>query len=209
MTTNILILQLAILSVVLESDLGRRKIGWFRVARPIVAVAFIVPFFFTTLPTGGDDLALQGVGAAVGVVLGAVSVCPLLMAVVFEPAWRRRHFTTARTPAKPAAVSRAGAGYAAIWIGATVFRLGFAYGSEHWFPAQLGHFMATHQLSREGLTNAFIFLAITMDLARSFGLWARARRALAPSRPGTRATDGATPVHQLGRPDSGRPPALR
>lgn len=183
MTTNIVILQLAILSVVLESDLGRRKIGWFRVARPIIAVAVIVPFFFTTLPTGGDDLALQGVGAAAGALLGAVSVCPLLMAVVFEPAWRRRHFATARTPAKRAAVSRAGAGYAAIWIGVTVFRLGFAYGSEHWFPGQLGRFMAVHQVSPGALTNAFIFLAITMDLARSFGLWSRARRALASSRP--------------------------
>jgi hypothetical protein len=179
MTTNILILQLAVLSVVLESDLGRRKIGWFRVGRPIVAVAIIVPFFFTTLPTGGDDLALQGLGAAAGALLGAVSVCPLLMAVAYEPAWRRRHFTTARTPARRAAVSHAGAGYAAIWIGATVARLGFAYGSEHWFPAQLGRFMASHQLSRDALTNAFVFLAIAMDLARSLGLWARARRTLA------------------------------
>jgi hypothetical protein len=177
-TANIVILQLAILTVVLESDLGRRKIGWFRVGRPIIAVAVIVPFFFTTLPTGGDDLALQAIGATVGVLAGAVSVSPLMMQVSYERAWRRRHFTTSRTPAKPSAVSHAGAGYAAIWIGATVARLGFAYGSEHWFPAQLGRFMTAHDISRDGLANAFIFLAIAMDLARSLGLFARARTAL-------------------------------
>ena len=55
MTTSVLILQLAVLGVVLESDLGLRKVGWFRVLRPIIAVVLIAPFFFTSLPTGGHD----------------------------------------------------------------------------------------------------------------------------------------------------------
>jgi hypothetical protein len=50
MSASIVILQLVVLGVVLESDLGRRKIGWFRVLRPVVTVVIIVPFFFTTLP---------------------------------------------------------------------------------------------------------------------------------------------------------------
>ncbi|MFH8342660.1 hypothetical protein [Streptomyces sp. AM6-12] len=49
-------MQLALLALVLESDLGRRRIGWFRVGRPVIGVALIVPFFFTSLPTGGNDL---------------------------------------------------------------------------------------------------------------------------------------------------------
>ncbi|MFD8096441.1 hypothetical protein [Streptomyces malaysiensis] len=175
MTANIVILQLVILTVVLESDLGRRKIGWFRVARPVTAVAAIVPFFFTTVPTGGNDLILQGAGALTGALLGAFSVCPLLMSVGHDPAWRRRHFRTATTPAKPAVVSHAGAGYAAVWIAVTLARLGFAYGSEHIFPAALGRFLVDQQLSADALANAFILLAIAMDLARSLGLWARAR----------------------------------
>lgn len=182
MTTNIVILQLAVLTVVLESDLGRRKIGWFRVARPLIAVVGIVPFFFNSLPTGGGDLVLQAIGVAVGIVLGGFSVCPLLVAVSYEPAWRRRHLATSRTAAQPAAVSHAGLGYAVIWIVATLARLGFAYGSEHWFPAALGRFMAAHHLSPDALANAFIFLAIAMDLARSLGLWTRARAVLATTR---------------------------
>jgi hypothetical protein len=178
MTANIVILQLAILTVVLESDLGRRKIGWFRVARPVIAVVLIVPFFFTSLPTGGNDLILQAAGALTGALLGAFSVCPLLVQVGYDPAWRRRHLAASTTPAKPAAVSHAGAGYAAIWIIVTLARLGFAYGSQHIFPTDLGHFLAAHQLGATALTNAFIFLAIAMDLARSLGLWTRARATL-------------------------------
>src|SRR5208282_3658199 len=46
--------------------LSRRKIGWFRVARPVIAVATIVPFFFTSLPADGNDLLLQEVEAGGG-----------------------------------------------------------------------------------------------------------------------------------------------
>lgn len=180
MTASIVILQLAILGVVLESDLGRRKIGWFRVMRPVIAAAAIVPAFFTTLPTAGHDLLLQAAGALAGLLLGLFSVCPLLVSVSYDPAWRGRrfgHFGPERGRARPAAVSRAGLGYAFVWIAVTVLRLGFAYGSQHWFPADLGRFMVSNQLSATALTNAFIFLSVGMDLFRSIGLWTRGRLA--------------------------------
>ncbi|NUR95863.1 MAG: hypothetical protein HOV67_11465 [Kribbellaceae bacterium] len=183
MTANIVIMQLAILAVVLESDLGRRKIGWFRVGRPLVGVALIVPFFFTSLPTGGSDLVLQGVGALAGAALGLFSVCPLLVSVDYHPDWRRRWPRASPAPGRPAAVSRAGAGYAAIWIAVTAARLGFAYGAEHIFPVRLGVFMAAHHLSGTALTNGFIFLSVSMSLFRSLGLWARGRACRAQALP--------------------------
>jgi hypothetical protein len=178
MTASIVILQLALLGVVFESDLGHRKIGWFRILRPVIAIAIIVPFFFKSLPTGHHDLLLQAAGLATGALLGLLSVSPLLVSVRFEPTWRAGHrWLAARMPARPAAVSHAGLGYAAIWIAVTVFRLGFAYASQHWFPADLGRFLVTNQLSPAALTNAFIFLALGMDLFRSLLLALRGQHA--------------------------------
>ena len=185
MTTSVLILQLAVLGVVLESDLGRRKVGWFRVLRPIVAVVLIVPFFFTSLPTSGHDLLLQGTGALTGILLGLFAMGPWFVSVGYEPAWRGR-FRLGRP--RGTMVSRAGAGYAAVWIVVTAVRLWFAYASQHEFPHQLGHFLAVHQLSPAALTNAFIFLSIGMDLFRSVLLYGRARRVRRPAAAGTPAT---------------------
>lgn len=181
MSASIVILQLAVLAVILESDLGRRKIGWFRVLRPVVSIVIIVPFFFTTLPTAGNDLILQGAGLLAGTLLGLASVSPLLVSVSYDPAWRPRGFRAARTQLRPAAVSQAGVGYAAIWIAVTAARLGFAYGAQHLFPAGLGRFLAGHVLSGTALANAFIFLSLGMDLFRSILLWARGRRARLPA----------------------------
>jgi hypothetical protein len=182
MTASIVILQLAVLAVVLESDLGRRKIGWFRVLRPVVTVIIIIPFFFTSLPVGGNDLILQVTGAVVGALLGLLSVSPLLVSVSYEPAGRRHWFGRDRARTSPAdavlsSVSRAGLGYAVIWIAVTVARLGFAYGAQHVFPADLGQFLTEHTLSSSALANAFIFLSVGMDLFRSLLLWARGRGA--------------------------------
>jgi hypothetical protein len=75
-----------------------------------------------------------------------------------------------------AVVSRAGAGYASVWIAVTAARLWFAYAAQHEFPVQLGHFLTAHQLSSTALTNAFIFASIGMDLFRSVLLAGRSRR---------------------------------
>jgi hypothetical protein len=174
MSANIVILQLALLGVVLESDLGRKKAGWFRVLRPVVAVVLIVPFFFTSLPTGRNDLLLQGAGALAGALLGLACMGPWFVKVGYDPAWRSRLFR--QRPARGRVVTRAGFGYAGIWIVFLAARLWFAYGSQHEFPVQLGHFLAAHQLSASALTNAFIFLSIGMDLFRSVLLAARAQR---------------------------------
>jgi hypothetical protein len=184
MTTSVLILQLAVLGVVLESDLGRRKVGWFRVLRPVIAVVLIVPFFFTSLPTSGHDLVLQGAGALTGILLGLFAMGPWFVSVGYEPAWRGQF---GRSRPRGTVVSRAGAGYAAVWIVVTVVRLWFAYGSQHEFPHQLGHFLVAHQLSPAALVNAFIFLSIGMDLFRSVLLYGRARRVRRPAVAGTPA----------------------
>jgi hypothetical protein len=192
MSASIVILQIAVLAVVLESDLGHRKIGWFRVLRPVITVILIVPFFFTSLPASGADLLLQGAGALAGLVLGLFCVSPLLVRVGFDPAYQGRRARLAAwfrpvggPPAdRPATVSQAGLGYALTWIVVSAARLGFAWGSEHVFSAALGQFLASDQLSPAALANAFIFLAVGMDLFRSAGLVVRGRSARRRSGPG-------------------------
>jgi hypothetical protein len=179
MSLNIVILQLAVLIVVLESDLGRRKLSWLRVLRPVITIVIIVPFFFTTLPTSGNDLALQAAGALIGATLGLLSVSSLFVSVGFDPDYTSRWSRRARRNQRQrgASITRAGVGYASIWVAVTVARMGFAYGAQHVFPNALGQFMETWRLSASGLTNAFIFLSIGMDLFRSIGLVGRGRAA--------------------------------
>lgn len=172
------ILSLAILGVVLESDLGRKKVGWFRIARPVIVAVAIVPLFFTSLPTSSNDLVLQGAGALVGMLLGLISVSPPFVSVGVDPEFRGWLARRQGKPGTPAAVTLAGVAYATIWIVATLARLGFAYGSKHWFGHALGVFMVKHQLASDALTNALIFLPLSMDVFRSVGLLSRGAFAL-------------------------------
>lgn len=172
MPASVWLLNLIVFGVLMESDLGRRKVGWLRVLRPLLTTALIVPLFLDSIPATGHNVALQVVGAAVGVLLGLAA--HLFMPVYFGPAKGKQSEVAGQgTSGRP--YSWAGLGYAAFW--AVIFggRLLFSYGTIHWFPASLGQLMASHQLSEAGLTNALIFMAVTMALARSALLGARAR----------------------------------
>ena len=73
--------------------------------------------------------------------------------------------------------SHAGVAYAAIWILVSGARLFFDYGSNHLFTTQLVPFGLTSQISLAALTDSLIFFSLTMLLARTGALAARARRA--------------------------------
>jgi hypothetical protein len=174
MPANVWLLNLMVFGVLLEADLGRRKIGWFRVLRPLITSAVIVPLFLTSFPTTGHNVALQAVGAVVGVLLGLAA--HLFVSVGFGPARDRRRKQAGRdTGGRP--FSHAGIGYAAYWAVIFAARLAFVYGSYHWFPRSIGQFLVSHQLSATGLTNALIFMAIAMAIARSALLGLRGRAA--------------------------------
>jgi hypothetical protein len=189
MPANVWLLNLIVFVVLMESDLGRRKIGWFRVLRPLLTTVLIVPLFLDSIPTNGHNVDLQVVGAAVGLLLGLVA--HLFVSVYFDPTKTTKRGLAGQgtggrgtggrgtggqgTGGRP--YSRAGFGYAAFWAVIFGARLLFIYGTIHWFPASLGQFLASHQLSGAGLTNALIFMAITMALARSALLGVRARAA--------------------------------
>lgn len=158
-TTEIVILNLLMLAVVIEADIGRRKIGWFRVLRPVATAAAIAPLFLRTLSTAGNDVVLQSAAVLAGAALGVL--CSLLMAVY----WNSE---------KGHSYSRAAYAYAALWAAVTAGRLAFLWGTQHGLAVPLGQFLVTHQLTGAALGNAFVLVSLTMAVTRSLVLGTRA-----------------------------------
>jgi hypothetical protein len=167
-----LLINVIVLFVVLEADIGpHRKIGWFRIARPLVLSAAIIPIYLKSLTTHGTGLYLELAGTAAGILLGLLATG--LMKVY-------------RSPKTGRPVSRADFGYAILWIVIIGARSAFSYGSVHWFGPQLGTWMATHHVVSGAITDPLLLMALAMLLTRTLGLAARAR-ALPPA--GTRDRD--------------------
>jgi hypothetical protein len=159
-----LLINAVVLTVVLESDLGRhRKITRFRIFRPLVTSLLIVPFFI-------KGAAASGVGLALELGLTAVGVLTALLAMSLMTVYMSRE------TGKPA--TRAGLSYALVWTVAIAARTAFSYGSEHWFAAPLGTWMAQQHVTSDTLVDSLIFMAVAMVLTRvaSMGIRGRAIR---------------------------------
>lgn len=169
MSTSVLLVNLTVLLTVMEADLGRRKISSFRILRPFLVAAAIVPLFIKSPAGSGNGLVLEIALAAAGVLLGLVAAGGLIRIRV-EPSTR-----------KPTSV--AGFGYAAFWFAVIGARLLFTYGSNHWYQSQIGQWLLTNHISVNALTDALIFMALAMTLARTSRLAVgrmQARRQLNP-----------------------------
>ncbi|MFD3556343.1 hypothetical protein ACFWWA_30210 [Streptomyces goshikiensis] len=150
-----------ILTIILSTDLGTRKITNMRLLRSIIAVAIVIALFVHTLPLGGNDPWLQLAGIGVGVVCG-------LIAAALLPAHRGSDGEI---------YTKGGITYAIVWTLMSASRVVFAYGSEHWFGKDVILFSIDNKLSGQDVySNAFVFMALAMVLARTAVLLTKRRR---------------------------------
>jgi len=157
----------AVLAATLHADLGSdRKIGAFRLLRPLMLAGGIVPLFIAPVVTHGAGLAVELAGAAAGILGG-------LAALTLTEVYRSRRTGKA--------ASSAGWAYGLLWTLVIGARAAFSYGSVHWFPAQLDAWCTAHQVTGAAITNGLIFMAIAMVLTRTSGLGARAAALTADS----------------------------
>ena len=73
------------------------------------------------------------------------------------------------------AFTRAGIGYALIWIATIAARLTFIYGSSHWYSASLDSWMLAHHITADALTDALVLMALAMTVTRTLSLLIRRR----------------------------------
>ncbi|MER6951573.1 hypothetical protein ABT294_46915 [Nonomuraea sp. NPDC000554] len=151
----------AILTIILATDLGTRRLTTWRILRSVLAVVVVVAFFVRSLPLDGNDPLLQLAGIGLGLICGLIGGTLL-------PAHREEsgHIFTV-----------GGVGYALLWTLLSAARVVFAYGSEHWFGPDIVRFSINYQLSGQDVyANTFVFMAVAMVLARTGVLMAKRRR---------------------------------
>ena len=185
MPASVWIINLVVLTVVLEADLGHRKITWSRLARPVVVAGVIIVYYLRKTPpaSGGGGVAFELALAALGVLLG------LAAGLIFR-VYRDRDGVPR---------SWAGAGYAAGWAMVIGARIGFAYATGHSRGLQV--WLGTQHIGTAALTDALIFMAAGLLLARTAILLSRARRL-----PGARAGRPAGPREPVRSPAGSRQP---
>ncbi|TVL91770.1 hypothetical protein [Streptomyces sp. SAJ15] len=150
-----------ILTIILATDIGHKKITTTRMVRSVVAVAVIIAIFVHSFPTQGNDVSLQLVGVGVGVISG-------LIAGTLLPAYRHESGEI---------YTIGGVGYALVWVVLSSGRVLFAYGAEHWFTEDLIRFSIDYKISgQDTYANAFVFMSLAMVLTRTAVLLTKMRK---------------------------------
>jgi hypothetical protein len=100
MDLSVLISSTLILTLVLATDLGTRKVTRLRLIRPFIAAAVIIPLYLKGMATSGNGLWLELAGIAAGLLAGLIAAACMRVTPGTQPG---------------TAVSRAGVAYAAVW----------------------------------------------------------------------------------------------
>jgi hypothetical protein len=147
---------------ILATQLGTRRPDAKRLLLPVAVVAGIGAKFLRAMPGGSMPHLLEVAGVAAGLLFGLASIALIKV---------RRDESDHRL------VTVSGWPYAALWTAALALRLGFAYGSTHWFTHPLASFSMAHHVPAATYGTAFVLMVLTMITVRTVGVVVRARSA--------------------------------
>jgi hypothetical protein len=162
MSTNDYLLYTGLFVAILATQLGTRRPDLKRLLLPLAIVAGLGAKYLKALPTGTTSHLLEAAGIAAGLVFG-------LAAVAF--------IRVGKDPADGRLTTTAGWAYATTWLAALALRLGFAYGSTHWFAAPLDTFSRTHHVTATTYAAAFVLMVLTMIAVRTAAVLMRGKAA--------------------------------
>ena len=151
MSTTQWILNLGLLGWVLLRNLGSKPVTRATFAVPLLIVAVAAAVFLTDIPTIGNDVPLEVLGAAAGAALGVAAT----------------GLTRIRRTGSGAVIT-AGAAFAALWITVIGGRIAFAQCATGPGGRAVGEFsMQHHSPAPTPGPQRFVLMALTMVLARA------------------------------------------
>jgi hypothetical protein len=162
LSTSQYILFIGLFVFIVATQVGRRQPNAQRLIIPLVIVGVFGFKYLKSFPSGGTPLLLVAGGITLGVLFGLLSLA--LIRVEKDPETGRL-------------VTIAGLAYVALWTVALIARLGFAFGSTHWFKSDLASFSRQHHVPSDTYATAFVLWVGLMILIRTIGVTARGVRA--------------------------------
>jgi hypothetical protein len=165
-TTELLIAGLVVASVVMQ--FGVHRLSPWRIVMPVVIVAVFAGRYLPGIPTQGNDLVFELVGAGLGIACGLAAGA--LIGV--------------RRSADGKILVTAGLANVALWVAIFGARLVFVWLAQNSpsFDHQLGVFSSQHQITGEAAwTTFFVLQAILMVAVRAAYVGIRALTAPSPA----------------------------
>jgi hypothetical protein len=162
----------AILVLLVVRQIRETRLGLLNLILPVLLVAGAAAYYLRSVPTAGNDIALDITLAATGAVLGAL--CALA--------------TRLRRGPDGVALARAGWIAATLWVVGIGARMAFAYASDHGSGPTIARFSAAHSItSADAWVAALVMMALAEVIARLAMLRLRARQLPAAGVPASSA----------------------
>jgi hypothetical protein len=151
----------AILVLLVLRQIRENRLDLVSLVLPVVLVAGAAAYYLRSIPTQGNDLALDLTLGAIGAALGIG--CALA--------------TRMRRGGDGVALARAGWLAAVLWIVGIGCRMGFAFASDHGAGPSIARFSVAHSItSSQAWVAALVLMALAEVIARLVTMRVRARR---------------------------------